>query len=346
MKKKIKLIIISLFVLCAVIGIPQTVVAEKNDCVAIDKSISVDETSNGYQIPKGSTIHHKVNGITDIFSKNERILSINEAEASFVVTPNGLMKANRVYEVPSGTYVDDKGQTLYFIYNDTLILTVIDDKFDSKSVEDTIPATGGWVEAAWETGKKPDYFYSEWEVPSDPYNPQQDIVNFLFPGILNYSGSALIQPVLEWNNSGSGGWTISAWYVTSGRYVRASVESASEGDLIIGTLENYGDSDWHIVITNDDTDEFSILSVGTDIPVDPIIGNVLCIAFESYHLTNGNIYDTDVPGTTDFENISITKNGNPINMQWSDQFWGSFPYLTDLDVTWSGVSEVTLHTAY
>jgi len=348
MKWKLRIPCIIVLLLIMVFGITQSVVAESNDYVKIYKGFSVDEKSNGYRIPEGSTIYHSKNGITEVLSPDkQRILKVKESETVTIKSPGGTQKANRIYEVPSGTYIDNRGDTVYFYLDGELILTVIDQNNNKKKDFYPPPETGGWVEAAGETGKEPDYLYSEWTVPSDPYNPQSYIVNYIFPCIQPWTSSSIIQPVLEWNYYSSGAWTIAPWYVWDGGSARGSGKNASEGDSISGYMDNWGLSWWEIRITNDDTSQTAVLYANTNISVDPLIGHNLLIALETYHATNGNIYNTDVPGTTDFDNISITKNGNPINIQWSEYLWDDdFPYLTDLDVTWSGVSDVILHTAY
>jgi hypothetical protein len=63
---------------------------------------------------------------------------------------------------------------------------------------------------------------------------------------------------------------------------------------------------------------------------------------EGYYIQNNN----DVPGHTNFANIDLRRNGSPVSYTFHKTVnsW-AWPQLTNLDVTWSGQTNVTLHTA-
>ncbi|MDD4873497.1 MAG: hypothetical protein PHE15_00745 [Dehalococcoidales bacterium] len=347
-----KIFILTLLSFCLLAPSSLPVAAQDNGYTTLTESFTINSGEKGQEIPTGAIIQHFDNGETKVYaSNNSLILKTSDSYADSITTPDGLMKANHVYGVPSGTFVDHVGNILKFYDGDQLILTVIDkesDNKESKSIGTSliIPSTGGWVECAKDTGRKPDTFAANWVCPSSPPGLQSNIVNFLFTAIETWTGGSIIQPVLQWNQGGAPGWSGASWYVYNGGSVHTDATPVSVGNNIYGYMHSQGTTTWYISIQNLNTGGYKSLTVNTNIPVNPLIGNQVFVALESYNTSNGYIYDTDMPGDTTFSNIAITLNGQQLNVQWYKKMY-SDPYfqMTGLDVTWSGNSSVTLHTA-
>lgn len=78
----------------------------------------------------------------------------------------------------------------------------------------TLPTINGWVENANTASLGAmSYIHAEWNIPAAPATttPQTD---YFFPGFEHYGGATTImQPVLAWNQGGSGysGWSAASW---------------------------------------------------------------------------------------------------------------------------------------
>jgi len=326
--------------------------AEDIDYTKIANGITLNDGENGQKIPWGSTIHHFDNGETEVHNSNNKlILMTSDSDADLVATPGGFMKANHIYGVPSGTIIDHVGNIIKFYKDDQLILTVIDKESDKKEndVQKTtsiLPNTGGWVECAKDTGRKPDTFTANWICPSSPPGNLPNIVNFLFTGITTWTGSSIIQPVLQWNQGGAPGWSGAAWYVYSGGSSHSSYCTVSVGQSLGGSMVNYGTTWWFITFNNYSSGSSVSLYVNTNIPLDPFIGNVVYVTLESYNTANGDIYNTDMPGDTTFSNIAIKRNGQQLPVVWYKKMFSDSHFkMTGLDVTWSGNTTVNLLAA-
>ena len=353
MNKIIKISMVVLLVSCLLLSFSLPVSAQDNDHIKIVIGFTINEGENGQKIPRGSTIRHLDNGETKVYnSQNLLILNTSDSDADLVATPEGPMKANHVYSVPSGTFVNHIGNIITFYKDDQLILTVIDKEplknEDIGTLQTlTIPKTGGWVECAIDTGWKPNDFIAYWHCPSSPPGNLPNIINFLFTGIMPNTGSSIIQPVLQWNQGGAPGWTGSSWYVWNGGSTHTIFTPVSVGDIIYGEMYCNGINNyWNIQFYDINTAISLNLYVNTNISVNPLIGNQVFTALESYNNLNGDIYNSDMPGDTTFSDISITRYGQPLNVQWNKRIYSNSHFkMTGLDVTWSGNTTVTLHTA-
>jgi hypothetical protein len=342
------LLVFSLLFLCN-----SSVYAQGNEHTKITTGFSIAGGGNTKNIPLGSTIHHFNNGETQVYdSKNSLILRTSDADADFVSTTEGLMKANHVYSVPSGTYIDHEGNVITFHKDNQLLLTVI----DTKSIMDEnttntpnviIPKTGDWVEAGEDTGVKPSDFLAYWNCPSSPPGNSPNVCNFLFTGIEGWTGTSIIQPVLQWNQIQAPGWTGACVYAWHDGIVYTEYTPVSIGDSIRGEMYyNGANTYWSIIFYDINTSVSLCLYVNTNISVSPIIGNRVYAALESYNLLNGNLYDSDMPGTTTFQYISITRFGQPVSVTWHKKIYSNSSFqMTGRDITSPGSSTVTLHTA-
>jgi hypothetical protein len=78
----------------------------------------------------------------------------------------------------------------------------------------TIPTINGWVENANTASLGAmSYIHAQWNIPSAPATRTTQ-TDYFFPGFEHYGGSTTImQPVLAWNQGGSGysGWSAASW---------------------------------------------------------------------------------------------------------------------------------------
>ncbi len=280
-------------------------------------------SKNGvFRIPNGSTILH-LKGYTEIYDASGRLwLRIADERVGRVSTPYGPQKATRVYEIPSGSFIKGVSNSTVEVYDPSgnLILRVIDKDIAKEKTLMETPAFSGWIEDAYVNNYNSiDYFYAEWICPTDPVNNWiDDDVVYLFPGIQapgagEWSGrTTIIQPVLEHNQDGQ--WpgnpiTGRAWIVDdNGNSYSSDPISVSVGDRIEGIMFWSG-SQWSIVFRNTATGKSTTLT--TDLQ--GITNQMLVTTLEGYNLET----TSDLWGTTDFTNMQIKQNGQPITVSWT-----------------------------
>jgi hypothetical protein len=217
-----------------------------------------------------------------------------------------------------------------------MILMVV----DAHKEKQTFPIYTGWIEDSndWSVDNL-DLFGGTWVVPSNPPNPEANVVDFLFNAIENQSGNKILQPVLEWNQAGSGRWTCRAWSGSSSGYYCSSPINANAGNSIAGAM-NYegGYYGWLITCSNHTTHQSTWITT-------TILGTsslaVFC-ALEGYNIDEND----DVPGDTTFDNMAFDYNGNGVDITWvADDDIPPGSGLTGLDVEIFSDSKVKLHTA-
>jgi hypothetical protein len=353
MKKIVKIGMIFVITICLLLSFGLPVGVLGNDHVKITEGFTLVDGENGQRIPIGATIRHFDNGETKVYnSNNSLVLTTSDSDSDMAMTPEGPMKANHIYGVPSGTHVDHMGNTLIFSDdNNKVFLTVIDRPSMKREQINTalntiIPNTGGWNEDAERGGLKFNLFSAYWDCPSSPPDNHSYISNFLFTGIEPPDGSSIIQPVLQWNQGGSPGWTGSAWYVYNGGSAHSTFISVSVGDTIYGEMYNNSSNNyWNIEFYDNDTYGSTALYVNTNIPHDPSAGNRAFVALETYNGNNGNIDNNDVPGDTTFSSLHLTHSSVEVSFSWT-KFINTAPVFqcTNRDVTWTGTSIVNLLT--
>lgn len=107
----------------------------------------------------------------------------------------------------------------------------------------TRPTVNGWVESGSATSPSAmSYSHTQWNVPAAPSTKSTQTVYF-FPGFENLSGSAIImQPVLAWNQGGSGisGWSGASWNCCSVGNVYHSGYIKVTGSTISGDIGGTG----------------------------------------------------------------------------------------------------------
>jgi hypothetical protein len=311
--------------------------------VVIQNGFSITTGDNANVIPVGAIIQHSENGITRVFdSEGKQLLLSKDSDSPKVLTPAGYVSAVNVNQIPDGSYVQENTNGITHVYlNDKRVLTVISsNKTSQKNVP--VPSTNGWVEESFARGiPQLGQFIADWNVPSSPPNKTTGAVDFLFNAIQPSDNSGIVQPVLEYNHEGTHQWTGAAWYGDSNKqYYRSKPFTTAVGHTIRGTLGwNTKLNRWNIIVQDLNnggiTSNFSTNApnIGTN--------NVQAFcALEGWYINN----DNDISGKTTFTNMRFRDvNLNPVSFSWN-KYVSTNMGLTNLDVTWSGMTPVTLWT--
>jgi|HubBroStandDraft_1064217.scaffolds.fasta_scaffold17931_1 hypothetical protein len=118
-----------------------------------------------------------------------------------------------------------------------------------------IPAlASGWITDASssnDTGSPITFFQTTWIVPKGPrtftgdlFSPQGQVI-FLFNGLQDNPETYILQPVLQWGDSGYGGgkyWSIANWLVDQQHVFKTPNVGVSEGDILNGVMTLTGQS--------------------------------------------------------------------------------------------------------
>ena len=326
------------------------VLASDGSATIVNSQFSIGDGTHGKNIQIGSTVTEYSNGITEVVGPdNSVVLKAADSDSPSIQTPDGPAQADRVFEVPAGTYLVTNGDVVTAYQNNVAILTKINqhdvssanNQSSSSATPPQIFRNPGWIEDAYDTGIKADYNSAYWVVPHMPVNHNTDAINFLFNSELDWTGQNIIQPVLQYNQASEHCWTIADWYGMWGTYIHTGDLVVNEGDLIQGTMTFEGNDVWDIDIkdiTTGFTMPFDLRQVnfGPDNP----FGQMVCWALEGYHIQNNN----DVCDSELFSNITLTRNGNPVSLHLKTCVGSNFSQLTNLSVATSPTS-VALYTA-
>lgn len=325
--------------LLGILMVPGVQAQDRITAQTLNAPFSVDPTSGGFQIPRGSIVDYLKSGETVVTGPNGKIIfKTNESLTGMVPTPNGPCKASHVYEVPSDSIVKNEENVIEISFRNEVILQIIDNRTTDYSTRTWDPENP-WIEWAGAYVGNLDFFWGIWTVPSSPPSPGGTVYDFLFNAIQWYQ-YAVLQPVLEWNYAGSGRWTCAAWYGVFGTYIRANNNAinASTGDVIRGTMAyDYDDEEWYISISDNTTGQSS---------------NIYCASLKVTSslsafcsLEGGDIDgNEDVPGDTTFTSMSLKYDGNSINVNWAP-YYNIPPGLTGILVQIFSSSMVKLNTA-
>jgi hypothetical protein len=249
------------------------------------------------------------------------------------------MSAEKINQIPDGSFVqvNDNGTTNVYL-NDKRILTVLTPI--SKTIP--IPSSDGWIESSQSWGiPQMGQFIADWNVPSSPPNSQTTAINYIFIGIQPSGSAGIVQPVLEYNVAGTHVWTGAPWYVDSNNIgYRGSPINTAVGHTVRGTLGwNTNLNRWNIIFQDLTNGGFSS-SFSTNAPNIGTDNVAAFCALEGKRINN----DNDVSGKITFTNMRFRDvNLQPISFSWSKQQNNNMG-LTNLDVTWSGMTPVTLWT--
>ncbi|MFA4878089.1 MAG: hypothetical protein WC586_11820 [Methanoregula sp.] len=335
------------------IALPKLMFDETQQKVVVTTELSPTGTRGLQAIPKGAIIHHAENGITTVFDRDgQQVLLADDKESSVISTPSGLKHATYVTEVPTDSQVINKGKVTYVTNGKDLILTVIcenvtqtvqnEHALNQKSgiAAATLSNFNGWIEYAYDNMAQIRQFDAYWTVPSSPPSSESAEPVFLFNAIRTYGETAIVQPVLEWNQPSTGlYWTGSSWALKDGMQAFKTTRiTASTSDTMKGRLYWYSATgEWYIQIYDVTNGQYRSLYSNyvpdSNVQVD--------VTLEGWGIDD----NSDVPGDTLFYNMVYKYNGNPVPVVLK-RFTSTSAPLTQLNVEiLSNPSSVKLHTA-
>ncbi|MEA1895523.1 MAG: hypothetical protein U9N36_10070 [Euryarchaeota archaeon] len=331
-------VLLATLLIAAVIAPAMGATIPTSESVIITAPISPMQSDGIYSIPPGSVIDHSADGTTTVYAPNGTcILTAQDSKADMIGTPSGKsLPATHLHQVPSGSRICTVGDGVTKVYmNETCILTVV----NQDQEVNTIPDVDGWIESSYDWSVDELWeFNAYWHVPSSPPSPESGTIDFLFNAIEPSTADAIVQPVLEWNQGGSGRWTGSAWTGSGGDYYHSDPIDVSVGDKIKGILAWDDDyNSWLVDVHDMTTGEKTFIhshNVGdTSLAV--------FTALEGYGVED----DTDVPGDTTFYDMSFRDSDfNTVDIEWEKHIMSGVP-LTGLEVESSSDEWVKLHTA-
>jgi len=229
-----------------------------------------------------------------------------------VLTPAGLRPASSVVQIPEGGSINISGNELQLLDASKNIIHSAQIDNTTKVRPETVPQESGWIAYAnwYNTGSPISYFTTNWPVPPVPATNHDQTI-FLFNSIEPASGSAILQPVLQFGPSAAGGgsyWAVSTWYVGSATYYTPLV-SVSVGQVLEGIIE----------LTSSSGSSFNYESGFANIEgVIELSGSDELVwateTLESYGVTTG----TDYPeGSTVFSNINLDTTTGVPGISWA-----------------------------
>ena len=234
--------------------------------------------------------------------------AVSESEET-VLTPAGPLPASNVHPVP-------KGGSINILGNEIQLLDAANNIVHVAQVNNTkLPQwQSGWIAyASWyNTGSSPiSYFDTTWTVPPAPVTYNGQLV-YLFNSIEPASGTAILQPVLQYGVSPAGGgayWSVANWYVYGNNAYHTSLVNVAVGQALDGI----------IALTSTSASGYNYVSlfngIGDVLPLNNSAQLVWATeTLEAYGITTGTDYPS---GSTLFYNINLyTTSGIPL-VSWS-----------------------------
>jgi len=190
----------------------------------------------------------------------------------------------------------------------------------AKGVAPKNPAdnSGGWVTwATWDNqpGNPISKLATSWVVPPAPSSADQQLI-YLFNGLQNPAGNEILQPVLQWGESGAGGghfWSIASWHADSNGHAFCTPSvCVNPGDTLIGVitlLATYADGTHNYRCEFSGLPDTTLMALG--VPELTAAEQTL----EVYGLTASSQYPT-CPFTA-MSNIAVQINGSAVPLNWN-----------------------------
>ncbi|KAG7089853.1 hypothetical protein E1B28_011497 [Marasmius oreades] len=233
-----------------------------------------------------------------------------------VMTPGGLRPKSSVIQIPEGGSISLTDTEVHLLDASKRVIHV-SPRSDAKAVppdtDATLPEQSGWISwAQWHRTTSPiQNFVTTWVVPPNPATNHGQTI-FLFNGLEPDTGSAILQPVLQWGPSAAGGgasWQIATWYVGATTFF-TTLQSVSVGQSLQGIIQRSAQ--------NADGTFNYVSSFAGSSGVALSNSPELTWAFETleaYGVTTASDYPT---GCTAFSGISMsTVNGATAPVSWS-----------------------------
>ncbi len=248
----------------------------------------------------------------------------SSAPEGYVATPHGLMHHSCVGALAAGERISAGGIVLRANGERERLESCAYPRLNARTFTPIVrrpidPTTSGWIEASyWSSASGLGFLSAVFSVPPLPVSTGGTV--FFFPGAEPGDGSTILQPVLQYGSSASGGgdfWTAASWFCCpSGWTFYSSPIDVSPGDTILGTMAaSCSDSgcDWDIE-TADISQGTSTTLTAADVTSSftSIYGGVL----EAYAVSDCSQYP-DSPAITFAEVTLEDEDGNVLEPDWS-----------------------------
>ena len=164
----------------------------------------------------------------------------NAIEDGLIATPGGFRAKSFVHLVQQGEAVVKRGGVSHVLDVDTMKLVGLPKS--GLAARNPADQSGGWVTwASWsnKTGTAISSFSTSWEVPPAPASASDQLI-YLFNGLQDPNGNEILQPVLQWGQSGAGGganWSVASWHVDSNNHAFCTPSvPVNPGDVLTGVM--------------------------------------------------------------------------------------------------------------
>lgn len=331
------------------------------DSLEIANTIHDSEKPEMKKIPYGSIVYHAKDGKTTVFDvTGKQLFAIDDSASGMVMTPTGLSPATHVIEVPSGSDVKVDGAITKITYDNTRVLTIIDENPDGVLTKSVSNWPWQYIEGAEAalTGNAGE-FTSQWTVPSNPPQTVSGPAGSSGSQVMLWNGIhttttpyKLIQPVLEWHKKDyqsdpnpQAAWSIASWFAYPAGFIHSTRQyGVIAGDTIQGQMTYSSSySAWDISTYDQTRNINSYLSVSNSMPNTNV---EILIMLEGVGLTNNN----HVCGDTSFTSFTV-RDTNGASIRPSSVTTGMNPTgwwtgkLSGLSVTNNWPNSLSLNTA-
>lgn len=251
----------------------------------------------------------------------------------YVVTPHGLIHRSCVRAVAAGETVDAQGAVIAANGERTELPPCRHPRLDKRTLQpieagqNVSPTINGWIAYAdWTASTPLGYFTATFQVPASPTIYGATV--FFFPGSEPTDGSTILQPVLQWGESGAGGgnyWAAASWFCCpSGWLTHSALIDVNAGDTIASSMVSDcsgSTCSWYVKTADMTTDTFTSLAAqNVTTPFLWNFGGVL----ESYRVSE--CAQNPASGSITFSNLVLRdENGNAMSPTWTNDVPASDP---------------------
>ena len=242
-----------------------------------------------------------------------------------VQTPFGLADPSRIHYIDNNQYIHFDDDSIHIINKSSGTITrthpiaIEEEKGDSRdsSIKGDLNPQNGWITYAYGhlayTATPISLFSTDFQVPSPPKTETNQLI-YIFSGLGGFDTiSHIIQPVLQWGKSPSGGggyWAICNWYVTGDlHYFYDSLIRVSPGSRLTARVVKIAEENNRFSYNS----SFAGYGEGLTIKNLPKL-ETLYITFEGYNIKGCYEYPGDEK--VRFTNIQIRSDNEYSEANW------------------------------
>ncbi|KAF9266519.1 hypothetical protein L218DRAFT_72614 [Marasmius fiardii PR-910] len=164
---------------------------------------------------------------------------------AMVMTPGGLRPNSNALQIPEGGSIKLTANEIQLLdaSNKTIHVALRSDAKIAPSAATSASSSlqTGWISyAQWHRTDSPiQNFLTTWTVPPNPPADDGQLV-YLFNALVPDSGTAILQPVLQWGVSPAGGgpyWAVANWYVSDSTAYWSTLQNVTVGQSLQGVLQ-------------------------------------------------------------------------------------------------------------